>query len=233
MSRFPSFAESPQNADVPWYRQCARRIVRVWWLKALGTMGFVAFFFWAYLYVLRNPGFSVTTMPTTILDEWIGFRPEAFWLYASLWLYTSLPPALVRSFRELIGYGVAIFAVCAIGVGTFVVYPTAVPVFAIDWAQHPGFAVLKGIDTAGNAFPSLHVATAVFSGIWLDRQLRETGAGRGVRMLCALWCVGIVYSTMATKQHVAFDVAGGLVLGAALGRLSLRWVPAWAGVGRG
>jgi membrane-associated phospholipid phosphatase len=232
MSLSVSVAPRPQDAAAPWYRQCARRVARVWWLKALGTMSFVALFFWAYLHVLRNPGFAVTTMPVTVLDTWIVFRPESFWLYASLWLYTSLPPALTQSWRELIGYGAAIFLVCAIGVGVFVVYPTAVPMFDIDWAQHPSFAMLKRIDTAGNAFPSLHVATAVFSAIWLDRQLRDTGAGAAVRGFSALWCVGIVYSTMATKQHVAFDVAGGLLLGAALGWLSLRWVPVWAGVER-
>lgn len=232
MSLYVSVATCSQDAAAPWYRQCARRVARVWWLKALGTMGFVALFFWAYLHVLRNPGFAVTTMPTTALDEWIAFRPEAFWLYASLWFYTSLPPALVRSLRELLGYGAAIFAVCAIGVGVFIAWPTAVPVPDIDWAQHPGFAILKGIDTAGNAFPSLHVATAVFSGVWLDRQLRETGAGWPVRGFSILWCAGIVYSTLATKQHVAFDVAGGLLLGVALGLLSLRWVPVWAGTGR-
>lgn len=220
-------AEVPSPAAVPWYRLCARRFSRVLPLKALGTTAFISLFFWAYLHVLHNPGAAVTTMPTTALDEWVGFRPEAFWLYASLWFYTSLPPALTRCWRELVGYGAAIFAVCAIGVGVFAVYPTAVPMFEIDWALHPSFAILKRVDTAGNAFPSLHVATAVFSAIWLDRQLRETGAGRGVRGFSALWCLGIVYSTLATKQHVAFDVGGGLLLGAALGALSLRWVPAW------
>lgn len=192
-------------------------------------MGFILLFFWAYQHVLRNPGLAVVTMPVTVFDSWVAFCPESFWLYASLWLYTSLPPALTRSWRELIGYGAAIFLVCAIGVGIFAVYPTAVPMFDIDWIQHPGFAMLKRIDTAGNAFPSLHVATAVFSAIWLDRQLRDTGANTAVRGFSGLWCIGIVYSTMATKQHVAFDVAGGLVLGAGLGWLSVRRVPVWAG----
>ncbi|MBI2309235.1 MAG: phosphatase PAP2 family protein [Rhodocyclales bacterium] len=223
-------SESAESAAVPpppWYRRCAQRVSLAWLFKAVGTTTFVTLFFWVYLHVLHNPSYAVTTMPTTAFDEWIGFRPQAFWLYASLWFYTSLPPALVESRRELIGYGVAIFAVCALGVACFVAYPTAVPMFEIDWALHPSFAILKRVDTAGNAFPSLHVATAVFSALWLDRQLRETGAGLVVRALSVLWCLGIVYSTMATKQHVAFDVAGGLLLGLGLGWLSLRWVPAW------
>lgn len=203
--------------------------MHLWLLKAAGTMGFVALFFWAYLHVLHNPAFAVTVMPTMALDDWIGFVPGAFWLYVSLWFYTALPPALMRSWRELIGYGVAILLVCAVGVICFIFYPTAVPIFDIDWAQHPSFAILKRVDTAGNAFPSLHVATAVFSAIWLDRQLGEMGAGWRVRALSVLWCGGIIYSTMATKQHVALDVTGGLLLGLSLGYLSLRWVPAWTG----
>lgn len=227
-------AESAVNAlpssAVPWYVQCVRRIPPVLWLKAFGTTAFVTLFFQVYLYVLRNPGGTVTTMPLTVFDEWVGFHPETFWLYASLWFYTSLPVAFLRSLRELLGYGAAIFLVCAIGIAVFIFHPTAVPVFDIDWGQYPGFAILKGIDAPGNAFPSLHVATAVFSAIWLDRQLAETGAGRSVRGFNALWCIGIVHSTMATRQHVFLDVAGGLVLGVVLGWLSLRLVPVWAGV---
>lgn len=229
MSTFPALFRLSPAVAAPWYVQCARRIGRHVLLKAFGTMVFIAVFFWVYLHVLRNPGFAVTTMPLTTVDTWIGFRPEALWLYGSLWLYTALPPALIESRRELIGYGLAILAVCAAGVAVFAAYPTAVPAFPIDWAQHPSFSILKRIDTAGNAFPSLHVATAVFSALWLDRQLRQTGAGSRVLGLNWLWCVGIVYSTLATKQHVLFDVAGGLLLGVVCGLLSLRWLPVWAG----
>ena len=37
-----------------------------------------------------------------------------------------------------------------------------------------------------------------------------------------LWCGAIVYSTLATKQHVVLDVVGGLALGAAAGWASAR-----------
>lgn len=215
-------------AAAPWYVQCFRRLLKLWYLKAFGTMGFVALFFWAYLHVLHNPVFPVVIMPLTVVDEWIGFQPASFWLYVTLWLYTALPPALTDSRRELYGYGWAILAVCLIGVGCFIVYPTAVPPPDIDLMRYPDFAMLKGIDAGGNACPSLHVATAVFSGVWLDYQLRQTGAGTKMRLFNWAWCVGIVYSTMATKQHVAIDVAGGLLLGLGLAWWSLRWVPAWA-----
>jgi membrane-associated phospholipid phosphatase len=36
------------------------------------------------------------------------------------------------------------------------------------------------------------------------------------------WCIGIVYSTVATRQHVVVDVLAGLVLGGLFAYVSLR-----------
>jgi membrane-associated phospholipid phosphatase len=37
-----------------------------------------------------------------------------------------------------------------------------------------------------------------------------------------MWCTGIVYSALGTRQHVAVDVLAGLVLGVLAAYLSLR-----------
>jgi len=76
------------------------------------------------------------------------------------------------------------------------------------------------VDAAGNACPSLHVATAVFSGFWLHWLLPTVGLGGRTRLTSAVWCTAIAYSTMATKQHVALDVAAGAALGFTLAWLS-------------
>ena len=60
-----------------WTRQIATRAVYLWPLKAVGTMGFMALFFWGYFGVLRNPLFPATVMPLTVIDEWIAFTPLA------------------------------------------------------------------------------------------------------------------------------------------------------------
>jgi membrane-associated phospholipid phosphatase len=78
------------------------------------------------------------------------------------------------------------------------------------------------------------VAFAVFTALWLDRILREMRTGRGLLAFNWLWCVGIVYSTLATRQHVVLDVAAGALLGVvmalahmrALRAFESRWVPA-------
>jgi membrane-associated phospholipid phosphatase len=67
----------------------------------------------------------------------------------------------------------------------------------------------------------MHVAAAVFSAFWLDFMLKSLGFRRVLCWAMGFWCVLIVYSTMATKQHVFLDVIAGLVLGGGGAWLSL------------
>jgi len=185
-------------------------------------MLFISLFFGAYFYLLKVPAYPTTVMPVISLDRLIGFQPLALPMYLSLWVYVSLPPVLLATRRALYGYGLAMAGMCLAGLIVFYFWPTAVPAANIDWAQYPGVAFLKAMDAAGNACPSLHVATAVFSGIWLHHLLRRFGAPLWILILNSTWCIGIVYSTLATRQHVAVDVLAGLALGMLGAYLSLR-----------
>jgi membrane-associated phospholipid phosphatase len=216
----PSMNTSSRQS-VPWQLQILTRIKSHFFLKTFGITIFMTAFFTGYIYLLKNPVFPVTMMPLTLLDSAVGFKPEALFLYVSLWLYVSLPPALQATRRELIYYGWTVGGLCVAGLGFFLFWPTAVPAANIDWEQSYGFSILKGVDAAGNACPSLHVATAVFSAVWLNRLLLEVGAPRVVRVLNWIWCAGIAYSTLATKQHVAVDMVAGALLGMFAASLSL------------
>ena len=169
-------------------------------------------FFALYFYVQRSPQFSVTQIPLTWLDRAIPMQAWGWIPYLSLWLYTTLPVALQPDFRSLAYYGVCISAVCGAGLLCFYFWPTAIPP-TFDPPQ-ADLAWLKGIDLARNACPSLHVATAVFSSLWLHWQLRQVGAGRAWRIGNFVWGVTIVYSTLVTKQHVVWDAVAGIALGA-------------------
>ncbi len=194
----------------------------LWVSKMLATTLGISTFFLAYFWVLEHPIFDITVMPLTALDRWVTFQPAAVPLYLSLWVYVSLAPALLRSGRELAFYGVGTLAVSVIGLGLFILWPTAVPPSSIDWSHHPSIAFLKSVDMAGNACPSLHVAFAVFTAVWLECLLCQMRASRGVRAVNWLWCAGILYSTLATRQHVALDVVAGMVLGAVVATLHLQ-----------
>jgi len=153
-------------------------------------------------------------MPVTALDRWIGFHPWAIVLYFSLWVYVCLPPALCASRTALLRYLASASVLSLLAMLVFLFWPTATPTFSIDWARYPSFDFLKSVDLARNACPSLHAGFAVFSGLWLMLQLRELHAPAMVRTLNVVWCLGILYSTIATRQHVALDIYAGAILGA-------------------
>ncbi len=188
------------------------RLRYLWWLKAGGISLFMGAFFAAYLHLLHHPLFPVVAMPLTWVDRVVGFQPWALVAYASLWIYVSLPPALAPDRARLFSYGWHMGGLCLAGVLFFVFWPTAVPPADLDWGLYPGYAFLKGIDAGGNACPSLHVASALYSAIWLNQDLRGMAAGRGWRHGNWLWCGLIVFSTLATKQHVMLDVVAGFAL---------------------
>jgi len=68
------------------------------------------------------------------------------------------------------------------------------------------------------------VATAVFSAVWLGHLLKSIGAPRLLMASNWLLCAAIVWSTLATRQHVFLDVLAGAALGLIFAALSLRSV---------
>lgn len=205
-----------------WLRSASRRIRFMWLTKMVGTTVIMGGFFVAYFWLLNHPRHAVTTIPRIFLDRVVGFRPEALALYVSLWFYIPIAPSLLDDRRRLLSYGAATIALSLAGFAVFILWPTAVPIPEVNWSDHPSMSWLKRVDASGNAFPSLHVAFAVFTAAWIERVLREMGTGRLVRALNWLWCLGIVYSTIATRQHVALDAVFGAVLGAVAAALHMR-----------
>ena len=213
-------ASAPES---PWYSQAAATIPMHLYLKGIGTTTFISLFFVAYFYVLKHAAYTPTVMPVIWLDRLIGFQPLALPIYLSLWLYVSLLPAFFSARAELYGYGLSMTVMCLAGLCIFYFWPTAVPTPDIDWNRYPDMDFLKSIDAAGNACPSLHVATAIFSGVWLHHLMRRFGAPPWVLIVNWSWCIAIIYSTVAVRQHVAVDALAGLVLGAVAAWLSLRY----------
>ena len=206
---------------VPWTSAIALRFRVLWQLKGVGTTLFMALFFWAYFTVLESPQRTPVVMPTTFLDEWVQLLPWSYAVYISLWVYVSIPPALMANLRALLFFGAWVSAMCLFCLALFWWFPTQTPIFDIDWSQHPGLSLIKGVDAAGNACPSLHVASAVFTACWLERMCRNIGAPVWLRVANVLQCVAIGWSTLTTLQHVAWDVLAGAIVGTVFAMLSL------------
>ena len=176
----------------------------------------ITVFMVGYFILLRHPLFPVTLIPLTAPDRLIGFQPWSLIPYASLWLYISCAPMLLSGRRQYWFYASSVVSLATLGFICFLFWPTAVPPADVDWSRYPYVVFLKSVDATGNACPSLHVAYAVLTALWLQRLLGEIGAPAWSRWLNWLWCLAIAYSTLATKQHVALDLAGGALLGAAV-----------------
>lgn len=161
-------------------------------------------------------------MPEIALDRWIAFTPASYPVYVSLWVYVSLPPALMSNFRALLHHGLWVAALCLFCLTLFWLFPTQTPDFGVDWSLYPELATIKGIDAAGNACPSLHVAAAVFSALWLDRLMSVITTPIWLRGISLAHCLAIGWSTMASLQHVAVDVLAGAAVGLIFALLSLR-----------
>jgi hypothetical protein len=196
-------------------------------LKVLGVSAYMVVFFTLYFHLLRHPSRAVLVMPLTALDHAIPFQPMAFVAYASLWVYVGFPVGLMLSLREMLRYGVWMGSLCGVGLACFYLWPTAVPPYDFSGVdlRGSGMSLLQGVDAAGNACPSLHVATATFTAAWIHRLLQLTGARPAWFVINAAWAVLIVYSTLAIKQHVAIDALAGAVLALVFAWPSLRWHP--------
>jgi hypothetical protein len=212
-------------SPAPWVAELALRMRRHLWLKLLGTTVWIWLFFLGYFHLLRHATYPVTVMPVTPLDSIIPVSPIALAPYLTLWFYVGIAPGLQRTFRALLAYGLWAGLLCAVGLALFYRWPTQVPAFVFDRAGLPGFALLQGIDAPGNACPSMHVAFAMFSAIWIDVLLRECRVPSSLRYVNWLWFAAITYSTVAIRQHVVVDALAGALLGGVFAVPSLLWRP--------
>lgn len=217
-------------ASAHWTAHLLLRMRRLFLLKLIGTSAWIWVFFLGYFELLRHPAHAVSVMPLTALDALIPFQPTMLYPYLSLWLYVGIAPGLLLTFRELLVYGLWAAVLGLVGLAIFYSWPSEVPALTVDVSGLPGFRMLQGVDATGNACPSMHVAFAMFSAIWIDHLLRESGAPAGLRAFNAIWFLLITWSTLAIRQHVVLDAVAGALLGVSLGLASLHWRPRPPGV---
>jgi membrane-associated phospholipid phosphatase len=192
----------------------------------IGSLAVVLSF--CYGAVQKWPIKGAVVRPQVWLDTAIPFTPAAAWVYLSCFVYLVLSGCLLTRREDCWRFFWYVAAIGFFGDAIFFFYPTAVPPRPGVAAQP--YAMIVASDGLGNAFPSVHVAFAVFSALVMQRTLRgfaRSGFTRSgiARCVSWLWAVAIILSTLTIRQHVAIDVAGGAILGLVPG---LFW---WAACG--
>ena len=155
----------------------------------------------------------------TVLDRAIPFVAASIFVYLSQ--FVLLPYALIVArddhVRSHAFYSMLVATLLAAVI--FVCYPTSVmrPAPPADGLLGLAWRGLHLADTPRNGLPSLHVALAAISGalLWQTRR----------RAVAILWPTLISISTLTTRQHIGWDVAGGLLLALVAWRLTPILVP--------
>ncbi|TAL38458.1 MAG: inositol phosphorylceramide synthase [Alphaproteobacteria bacterium] len=142
-------------------------------------------------------------VPILWLDDMIPFLPWSVWAYLSQFglLFCAIWHAPDNATRTQAFY--AMLLASAIAAAVFIIFPTELPRMAVEG---PAWRLLYTFDVPGNCFPSLHAALAAIAAAALVR------AGGLWAAVAPLWAAMIIFSALATKQHVVLDIAGGLVL---------------------
>lgn len=153
----------------------------------------------------------VTWIPASALDRAIHFSEASVWLYQSLYLLMPVAPMLMIHAAQLRRYALGMAAMSLGANVVFLAFPTAV-VRPDPAGAGAVYRALVRYDAPLHALPSLHAAFAIFSALCCTAVFREMRLARGWPAAVWLWTLAILYATLATKQHVALDLAGGALL---------------------
>jgi len=207
-------------------RRLGGRVRACWPEKVAVLLGLTVGICAPYFTLQRVAAFPLRVLPVTPLDRWVAFDPRWVAAYLSLALLVPIAPLLASSREELARYAKGLAILCLPCFAAFLLFPVAGP--RPDAAPgHELYRALISWDGPRNAFPSLHAGLAVFSLLFAYRVTWE-GLPRRDRLALgifgSLWGAAILYSTLATRQHWALDLAPGALLAGAAHALAWRRV---------
>lgn len=175
-----------------------------WPLAILGASLYAS----AYTFASTAPFFNVRSLSLTSIDQAIPLIPWTVFIYLSDYCLFLVLLMMLRTAREITETFLSFSLAATFTYVIFLLYPTLYPrnMTAISPYWDPIFAWLWAFDPPTNCFPSLHVSMSVL-GALLVKPKRLS-----LRIALWAWVIGIVISTLTTKQHYAADVIGGLII---------------------
>lgn len=153
---------------------------------------------------------DVYWMPLTWVDRLVSPDLRAAWFYFSYFGLLALVALSVSKpiyLRFLLAVGWSTLVAHMV----FLLFPTGLvrDAFLLENASFL-YEIVLAYDAPRNVFPSLHVTLSVVAAIAV------TGCYRyrwWMRTLIWLWVIGILWSTLALRQHVMMDLVSGGLLG--------------------
>lgn len=165
---------------------------------------------------------KVITMPSIKIDHLVPVNFDSVWIYHS-WIFLPIAVGfLIMRWELLKRFAWSMFAVNAVSFLVFLCVPTEAP-RPSDLADAPLLYLWTiQMDEPTNACPSLHASVTVLSTIFATVLLGRFRMAWLWRSVTLVWAVGILWSTLATRQHVFIDIAVGSLLGSIVALVALR-----------
>ncbi len=148
------------------------------------------------------------------LDQAIPFLPWTIWIYFSFFVFIGSTVFRVEDrlfWRFIIASSLAATIAWTIVLLYPITFDRPDPTLINGELYQRLYTFVHEADPSHITFPSLHVAVT-----WICNFLLWNRTGRGLRFTLG---VGISLSTLFTKQHLAVDVIGGILL---------AWFCVWA-----
>jgi membrane-associated phospholipid phosphatase len=190
-------------------------------LKFLLTLVLYPVVYGPYLFLQYHHFFPPTELHPTPFDQWIPFDDRLVWIYLSACLLMPIGPVLMITRDQLYRYAAGIVVISVVADVVFVFHPTICP-RPNSTATEGLYQCLVAVDQPFHGFPSLHAAFAIYSAFCAWRIFREFDQRHYANVAVGAWAALILYSTLATKQHMLLDIVGGSVLGTSVYFVSFR-----------
>lgn len=167
----------------------------------------------ASLYYLSSwlaigPPIELSPLPIDLL-----IRPNAWavWLYLSYFpiigfALISTPKKKTKELARILVTTAMLSAIC------FIFFPTIIKTG--NYFNHPMESIsyktlllIKRNDTPLNCAPSLHISNSIIAILYITHE-----KGLGAKLFWGCWLVLIAWSVLSLKQHLFYDVLGGIGL---------------------
>ncbi len=169
------------------------------------------FFYGCYVLVKNITPYSIISVSMTLIDEWVSLNPHWIWPYLSAYpmlafLYLNSKNETHQRFIEQ-GFIFQTILCCI----CYFFYPFEVirdtsSIEEIDNLSTYALSILYKVDTKGNCLPSTHVCMTLFLAMTYKKYSNKE---------CLTYILGafvVFYSTLATKQHMFYDMITGVIL---------------------
>lgn len=169
----------------------------------------------SYLYMVLNHYTGREREIITFIDSLIPFNPYFIFAYILWYFYVAIFIIYFciyderKYYKLLIGISAGML-ICYV---IYTVFPTTVvrPVFEGDeGVVGTLFKWLYRKDNPYNCFPSIHVLNTILVAIYVQKD--SLYLNKYIKIGSLVCAAAIIYSTLAIKQHVVFDVLSAAVL---------------------